>query len=85
MDEDWAFGQGCQPPQKLNTGTWPLGLQLITQAFRVASEQRLLRMLNDIVDRTGTTFEQNLLGMRGIDTVDPVNIEAILSKQFTGQ
>lgn len=42
-------------------------------------------MLNDIVDRTGTTFEQNLLGMRGIDTVDPVNIEAILSKQFTGQ
>lgn len=70
---------------KLGTGRWPWGLELISKAFRVASEQRLLRLMNDIVKETGTTFEQNLLGARGIDTVDPVNIEAVLSTQFTGQ
>ncbi|KAK0116170.1 hypothetical protein ONS95_013200 [Cadophora gregata] len=30
------------------------------------------------------TFEQNLLGVSGIDTIDPKNIEAVLSTQFTG-
>jgi len=37
-----------------------------------------------VVEDSGTTFEQNLLGARGIDTIDPENIEAILSKKFNG-
>lgn len=53
-------------------------------AFHSAREQCLLRVMSEIVQKTGPTFEQRLLGFRGIDTVDPVNIEAILSKQFDG-
>ena len=53
-------------------------------AFRSAREQRLLHVMTDIVQKTGPTFEQRLLGFRGIDTVDPINVEAILSKQFDG-
>jgi hypothetical protein len=37
-----------------------------------------------IIDNSGTTFEQNVLGARGIGTVDPANIEAILYSQFHG-
>jgi hypothetical protein len=68
----------------LDTGRWPLGLELIVHAFRSAREQRLLRLMSELVHKTGPTFEQRLLGIRGIDTVDPINIEAILSKQFSG-
>ncbi|KXT06370.1 hypothetical protein AC578_9095 [Pseudocercospora eumusae] len=82
-DTAFAAQRCCQDPPTLDTGRWPFGLELITKAFRAASEQRLLRLMLDIVENTGPTFEQKLLGSRGIDTVDPVNIEALLSKQFT--
>lgn len=84
-DNAYAVAHGCQPVPKLDTGRWPIGLGLIVTAFRVANEQRLLRFMNEIVEKTGNTFEQNLLGARGIDTVEPANIEALLSTQFTGQ
>jgi hypothetical protein len=83
-DIAFAAARGCKPPAKLETGRWPLGLELVFKAFRVAGEQRLLHLMNDIIKETGTTFEQNLLGARGVDTVEPANIEAILSTQFTG-
>lgn len=38
-----------------------------------------------LIERTGDTFEQVILGARGIDTRDPKNIEAILSTQFNGK
>lgn len=37
-----------------------------------------------VVERTGNTFEQIILGARGINTVDPKNIEAVLSTLFDG-
>ena len=84
-DNAFAVAHRCRSVPKLDTGRWPLGLGLIITAFRVANEQRLLRFMNEIVEKTGNTFEQNLLGARGIDTVEPANIEALLSTQFTGQ
>lgn len=42
-------------------------------------------MFVQIVEDNGNTFEQRLLGTSGIDTIDPVNIEAVLSKQFNGK
>jgi hypothetical protein len=43
-----------------------------------------MKFFMSVVDASGTTFEQSLLGAKGIDTIDPENIEAILSKQFNG-
>ncbi|KAK7187736.1 cytochrome P450 [Paraphaeosphaeria sporulosa] len=39
--------------------------------------------MREIVQTTGPTFEQRLLGFRGIDTVDPINVEAVLSTHFS--
>lgn len=35
-----------------------------------------------VIEESGNTFEQSLLGAVGIDTMDPENIEAVLSKDF---
>ncbi|KAK2594964.1 hypothetical protein QQS21_007322 [Conoideocrella luteorostrata] len=43
---------------------------------------QILRFFLEVVEESGTTFEQNLLGARGVNTVDPRNIEAILSTNF---
>lgn len=45
---------------------------------------QILQFFVDVVDENGHTFEQLLLGARGIDTVDPRNVEAVLSANFTG-
>ncbi|KAF2477703.1 cytochrome P450 [Lindgomyces ingoldianus] len=82
--EDKQFGlrHGCKP---LNpwSAKWPWGVDILFNALRYVREERVLAFMLTVVDESGTTFEQNLLGARGIDTVDPENIEAILSKDFT--
>ena len=37
------------------------------------------------VQKTGITFEQYLLGARGVNTLDPRNIEVVLSSRFRGE
>lgn len=72
----------CEKVKTLRT-SWPLGLDLIISAFRHASEHQLLKFFTQLIIETGNTFEQNLLGSRGLDTIDPKNIEAVLSSQFS--
>jgi hypothetical protein len=45
---------------------------------------QILHFFLEVVEESGTTFEQSLLGGRGIGTVEPRNIEAILSTNFNG-
>jgi hypothetical protein len=45
-------------------------------------EGRILRFFSNLVAPMPPTFEQKLLGLSGIDTVDPKNIEAVLGTQF---
>ncbi|KAL9109660.1 MAG: hypothetical protein Q9227_005698 [Pyrenula ochraceoflavens] len=80
-DEQFAIQHGCEPLKTWNA-KWPMGLDLFVKAFRYAKAEQILRFFLDVVERSGTTFEQNLLGARGIDTVEPRNIEALLSTQF---
>jgi hypothetical protein len=54
------------------------------KVIRYGKAQQILKFFLEVIDESGTTFEQGLLGARGIDTVDPENIEAILSTQFEG-
>jgi cytochrome P450 len=70
------------PLKKLDV-KWPFGLDLIWTAFEHARAHRILRFFVQIIEQNGITFEQDLLGQTGIDTVDPKNIETILSTQFT--
>lgn len=80
----FALSTGCLPPKTWNS-TWPLGLDMLVKAARYARTMQILRFFLDVVDDNGTTFEQKLLGARGIDTIDPRNIETVLSTDFGGK
>lgn len=47
-------------------------------------EGRILRFFLTLIAPMPATFEQRLFGISGIDTLDPRNIEAVLSSQFNG-
>ena len=64
---------------------WPLAVDVIAEAIRTDRMGRLLSFFQSLVNETGNTFEQVLLGARGIDTQDPSNLEAILSTQFSSR
>ncbi|PLB34797.1 cytochrome P450 [Aspergillus candidus] len=82
IDEQFAAAHGCQP-LKPWTSKWPLGLDLLFKAFEYDRRQQILRFFLDVISQSGNTFEQKLLFSRGIDTIEPRNIEAILSSQFS--
>jgi len=57
-------------------------IDLMITAFGKAQEGQILQFFLELIEKTGTTFEQCLLAERGIDTIDPANVEAVLSTQF---
>ena len=67
------------------TYRWPLALDLLLEARRADQTGNILDFFLALVRRTGDTFEQVLLGARGLDTQDPENLEAVLSTQFNGK
>lgn len=62
-----------------------MGLDLLNKAFRYEKQQQILQFFLRVVQESGETFEQNLLFARGVDTIEPENIKAILSTQFEGK
>ena len=42
-------------------------------AFRTIAEKQALQWFAQIFDKTGPTFEQNVLGVKGVDTIEPKN------------
>ena len=76
--------KGIKDPPTLQY-RWPLALDLIVGARDADRNATILHFFDKLVRQSGTTFEQVLLGARGIDTIDPVNIEAVLNSQFTGK
>ena len=74
----------CRQPLQLSY-RWPLALDLMVEAFSADRAGTILTFFVSLVERTGANFEQNILGARGIDTVDPRNVEAILNTQFKGK
>jgi hypothetical protein len=81
--QEVGLERACQPPRRLSF-RWPLAIDIIVEAFNADKQGHILDFFVKCVSRTGNTFEQRILGARGIDTQDPQNIEAILSTQFNG-
>ncbi|KAJ5997597.1 n-alkane-inducible cytochrome P450 [Penicillium canescens] len=67
----------------IQNGLW--GLIYFSKLLEHDRKQQILQFFLDVVAESGTTFEQKLLFARGIDTIEPQNIEAILSTQFSGR
>lgn len=72
---------GCQSPP-LWCAKWVLGLDMLFEVLRASKEGRILKFFCSVVERSGHTFIQDLLGVEGIGTIEPENIEAVLSTNF---
>ena len=62
----------------------PLGLDRLEQIFRANTESRLMELFLFYFRQTGYTLQQVFLLTPAFGTVDPANLEAILSSKFSG-
>lgn len=83
---DAAFGRqhGCQPPNRL-LNKFPLGIDRLHQIFDADANNRLMALFMYHFRLWGDTLEQVFLGTRAFGTIDPKNLEAMLSTQFDGR
>lgn len=63
---------------------WPLGIDLMLQAFSAAKDKRVPKFFCNMVDQGGDTFAWIVLRSRVWATTNPENVEAILSTQAEG-
>lgn len=73
---------GCQPPKSLEH-RWPLAVDLIYELFHADRKKILPEYLRERFRRAGaTTYSYLFLHKTTIFTIDPKNLQAILSTQF---
>lgn len=48
-------------------------------------DKQILQWFVRVFTETGPTFEKTILGSKSIDTIEPENIESILSTNFSGE
>ncbi|OAL44042.1 cytochrome P450 alkane hydroxylase, partial [Pyrenochaeta sp. DS3sAY3a] len=72
---------GCQPAPRL-VNQRPFGVDRLEQIFRADAESRLMQLFLFHFRQTGSTLEQKFLGVKAYGTIDPANLEAILSTNF---
>lgn len=64
---------------------WPLGLDVLAGEYQANADQRLFALgQQPTMDWLGPNFAMKLLGTTGYLTMDPENVEAILSSKFAG-
>ncbi|KAM0794362.1 cytochrome P450 [Usnea florida] len=81
LEATFSSQHQCQPPAVLQ-GKWPLSLDLLVKCIKADNAGQILRFFISILEDTGYTHAQYLFGLRSINTVDPENIEVLLSTQF---
>ena len=63
---------------------FPLGLDRLKQIFDADADSRLMALFLMHFRMWGDTLEQVFLGTQAFGTIDPINLEAILSTKFKG-
>ncbi len=63
---------------------WPFGLDVLKAQYKANADQGLLAYQQPTIDALGPNFMMKLLGTVGYTTMDPTNVEAILSSKFAG-
>ena len=82
-DEALAKEHGCQAPTRLQNQR-PFGVDRLEQIFRADAESRLMELFLFHFRLWGNTLEQVFLGTKAFGTIEPANLEAILSTNFKG-
>ena len=75
---------GCLPAPRLQNQR-PFGVDRLEQIFRADAESRLMELFLFHFRQTGSTLEQKFLGTKAYGTIEPANMEAILSTNFKGK
>lgn len=63
---------------------WPFALDVLKRQYDANSGQRLLAFQTHFFDKLGPNMELKLLGAVGYMTIEPKNVEALLSSRFEG-
>ncbi|MCJ1464378.1 hypothetical protein MMC07_002991 [Pseudocyphellaria aurata] len=73
---------GCQPPPRVRHRA-PFGLDLLYELYQADRKKVVPEYLRERFARAGaTTYSSELLGATTFSTIDPENLQAILSTQF---
>lgn len=59
-------------------------MDLLMKTFQAVRRGRVLEFFVQVIEDSGTTFEQRLFGARSVITIEPRNVEAVLSNNFRG-
>ncbi|KAK3318123.1 n-alkane-inducible cytochrome P450 [Apodospora peruviana] len=81
IERRFALEHGCQPLRPW-TAKWPLGLDFLVKALEFNKRKQILKFFLDVVEESGATHQQHLLGGRAVNTIDPENVKAVLSTNF---
>ena len=63
---------------------WPFGLDVLYAQYNAIKDNRLLAFQQRYLDDLGPNLELQILGSVGYTTLDPKNVEAVLSSHFEG-
>ncbi|MCJ1462095.1 hypothetical protein MMC07_000695 [Pseudocyphellaria aurata] len=63
---------------------WPLALDVLKRQYDANSERHLMAFQSKFFDKLGPNMELKLFGAVGYMTIEPKNVEAILSTKFEG-
>jgi len=83
VDAAIANHHGCLPLPLLQNQR-PLGVDRLEQIFRANTECRLMELFLFHFRQTGNTLKQVFLLTPAYGTIDPANLEAMLSTNFKG-
>ena len=63
---------------------WPFGIDILRAQLIAIADNRLLAYQQPFIDNLGPNFKIKMLGAMGYTTMDPKNLEAMLSTRFEG-
>lgn len=63
---------------------WPLGIDVLRAQLAAIADNRLFAYQQPFIDDLGPNFMIKMLGAMGYTTIDPKNLEAMLSTRFEG-
>ena len=86
VQADLLFGKqhGCQPVKVQFPVKWPFGIDVLRAQLAAITDNRLFAYQQPFIEELGPNFVIKLLGSMGYTTIDPENLEALLSTRFEG-
>ncbi|KAJ5984237.1 hypothetical protein N7481_006336 [Penicillium waksmanii] len=80
VDRSIGHQNGCKKAPRLKN-RWPLGVDRLIQIWTADADQRLMDLFTFHFKDVGTTLEQKFLGTIAFGTIEPRNLEAMMSSQ----